>query len=418
MRVAIEYRPQFKPLFVDAPRFQVVVAHRRAGKTVAVLQRLVNGALTCPLPNPRFAFIAPLHKQAKLVAWDYAKSLSRSIMGSKVNEAELRIDYPNGARLQLHGSDNPDALRGQYLDGAAMDEVAQMDPATWGEVVRPALSDRQGWAVFIGTPKGKNLFHRLYEQSKDLPGWGNVFLPASQTGLLSKEELAAARREMTPEEYEQEYELSWTAAIKGAFYGKEMAAAERDGRLCRVPYDPAFQVITSWDLGMRDATAIWFLQHVGRAIHVIDYYEHSGVGLDHYAKVLKDKGYAYAEHIGPHDIEVTELGSGRSRIDTARSLGLNFTVAPRQSPTDGINALRTLIPRMYFDRERCARGIEALTQYRQEWDGKLQALRANPLHDWTSHAADALRYYAVTPVDLEPWHSDWSEPLTFNTGAL
>ena len=201
---------------------------------------------------------------------------------------------------------------------------------------------------------------------------------------------------MTLEQYEQEYECSFTAAIIGAYYGRLLVEAEDAGRITRVPYDPALPVHTAWDLGINDSTAIWFAQvYRGGAVNVIDYYENTGFGLDHYAEVLRQKDYHYGDHLAPHDIEIRELGSGKSRMETAFSLGIRFKVVSKMKVADGINAARLLMPKCYFDRDKCHTGLEMMKQYRQEWDEKKKRFRDQPRHDYTSHAADAFRYLAI-----------------------
>ena len=374
------------------------------GKTVMCVNELIKSAMTTKRDRPRLAYIAPLYRQAKQVAWDYVKHFSGPIPGVSFNESELRADYPNGARISLYGADNPDALRGIYLDGVVLDEYAQMSPRLWGEVIRPALTDREGWAIFIGTPMGHNAFWELYDQAKSDPLWYAEVFRASETGILPREELDAARQQMGEDEYEQEFECSFTAAIKGAYYGHLMAAADQQNRITNVQHEPTLPVSTWWDLGMRDSTAIWFVQRRGLNIAVIDYYEASGEGLQHYVSVLEEKGrpknavpgYSYDRHVAPHDIQVRELGAdGRSRLETAAQLGLLFDVTPRWSLPDGIQAVRNILPRCWFDATKCARGIEALRQYRKDFDEKLNVFRTQPLHDWTSHAADAFRYGAI-----------------------
>jgi hypothetical protein len=392
-------RRVFMPLFAeDSARFWVVVAHRRAGKTVAALQRLVAAALAPGgRSGRRYGFVAPLRIQSKTVAWDYLKNFTRGIPGLEINESELRVDFPNGHRIQLYGADNPDALRGAFLDGVVLDEYAQISPVTWDQVVRPMLADRAGWAVFIGTPQGKNAFFRLFEQAASAEGWARLELRASQTGLLPPAELDAARRAMSQEAYDQEFECSFTSATRGVFFGQLMEDAEKAGRITQVPYDPALECVSAWDLGVRDATAIWIVQPApGGALHAIDYLESAGVGLDWYAEQLRAKPYRFTDHVAPPDIEVTEFGSGRSRREIAAGLGINFRVCRPHKVLDGIEAVRVLLPRMYFDREKCARGIEALGLYRQEWDDKLQNFKPVPLHDWCSHGADAMRYFAMS----------------------
>jgi len=302
---------------------------------------------------------------------------------------------PTGARISLLGAENPDSLRGIYLDGCVMDEVAQMPENVFPEVIRPALSDRKGWAAFIGTPKGHNAFYDLYEEAAASDEWLCAIYKASETGLLDDEELQAARKTMSEDQYMQEFECSWNANVPGAIYGKELEAAQADGKISKVPYDPSVRVDTWWDLGVGDSTAIWFTQTVGRAVHVIDFYEARNEGLPHYCKVLVDKKYLYGTHNAPHDIEVRELGSGKSRREVAWDLGLNFRVVPKLPVEDGIHAAQMLIPRLWFDRDACKDGLEALRQYHRAYNERTRSFRANPVHDWTSHAADAFRYLAV-----------------------
>jgi phage terminase large subunit len=398
IEVVIPYapRPQFLPFHDRTQRFACIVAHRRFGKTVGCINDLQRGALLCERERPRFAYVAPYLKQAKAVAWDYALHYSSPIPGVSPHHSELRIDYPNGGQVRLWGADNANAMRGIYLDGVVLDEPADMDPRFWPEVIRPALADRLGWAAFIGTPKGHNGFFDVREIARSSPDWFYLELRASETKILPQSELDAARALMTEDQYAQEFECSFEAAIQGAYYGKAMVQADADKRISRVPYDPRLSVYTAWDLGIGDSTVIWFAQQVGQEVRLIDYYESSGVGLDHYAGVLRTKYPNYAEHLLPHDAEVKELGTGRSRLETLRSLGLtNIRVLPAQSVEDGINAARLLIPRCWFDVEKCARGIECLRQYRAEFDEKLKTLKSRPLHDWTSHGADAFRYLAM-----------------------
>jgi hypothetical protein len=395
IRCAYEPRPYQLDLHRSLKRFSVLVAHRRFGKTVFAVGQLVRNAGQCKLEAPRFAYIAPFYRQAKAVAWDYLKRYTANLPGATHHETELRCDLGNGARIALYGADDPDSLRGLYLDGVVLDEYAQMRPRVWSEVIRPALADRQGWAVFIGTPMGRNAFHELYERAKADPAWLARLHRASETGIIDAAELAAARAEMSAEEYAQEFECSFDAAILGAYYGPLIAAAEAEGRIGRVPWQAGVPVHTAWDLGVNDATAIWFCQRVAGEVRLIDYYEASGVGLDHYAKVLQQKPYAYGDHILPHDARVQELGGGKTRVETLQNLGLRPRVLPLHERMDGINEVRKLLPRCWFDAEKCKPGLEALRIYRREWDERRKCFHDRPLHDWSSDAADALRYLAM-----------------------
>lgn len=398
--ISLDYvcRPQFEPFHKRKQRWAAIVAHRRAGKTVACVMDAIDAALRCPQPHGRYAYVAPFLAQAKEVAWDYLKRFAQPITKDK-NEAELWVELINGARIRIHGADNPDRLRGAYLDGVTLDEYADMRPSVWGEVIRPMLADRQGWATFIGTPKGKNGFWDLWQGALKDDSWFTLMLKASETGLIDPGELAALKADMTKDEYDQEMECSFEAAIKGAFYADELRIAQQEGRICRIPIDRAVRVHTAWDLGVSDSTAIWFIQCVGRERRLVDYYEASGVGLPHYAELLEKKkaerNWQYADHWFPHDIEHKELSTGRSRVDTLRSLGIQPRVVEMHNVLDGINTVRRMLDRTWIDPEWCDRGLEALKQYRREYDDKLKDWKMRPLHDWSSHGADALRTFAA-----------------------
>ena len=380
---------------MSVKRWGVVVCHRRFGKTVWAINHILRAALMCEKNNPRLAYMAPTYRQAKNVAWDYIKEYAGKIPGVRFHETELRCDLPTGARISLLGAENPDSLRGIYLDGCVMDEVADMPENVFPEVLRPALSDRKGFCIFLGTPKGHNAFYEKYEEAVANDDWLAAVYKASETGILDQEELDAAKVMMSSDQYAQEFECSWNANVPGAVYGKELEEAQADGRITNVPYNPASKVDTWWDLGVGDSTAIFFTQNIGRAVHVIDYYEARGEGLPHYCKVLSSKNYLYGEHNAPHDIEVRELGTGKSRREIAWDLGLNFRVVPKLPIEDGIHAAQMLIPRLYFDREKCKYGLECLRQYHRAYNERTRSFRATPVHDYSSHAADAFRYLAV-----------------------
>ncbi|WP_374382952.1 terminase large subunit domain-containing protein [Dongia sp.] len=388
-------RPHQAVLHRRLQRFNVLVAHRRFGKTVFCINELIAKAAANPKKDARYGYVAPLLSQAKDIAWDYLKRFTAPIPGITVSESELWVELPNGARIRLYGADNADRLRGLYFDGIVLDEYAQMSPRVWPEIIRPMLADRQGWALFIGTPLGRNHFCTLYEQAKADPSWFAASLPASQTGILPEPEIAAARRAMSPETFAQEFECSFAAGVPGAYYARLIETAEHEGRLGRVPWEPRLPVVTAWDLGIGDATAIWFAQALGPEVRIIDYYEASGAALAHYAKQLADRPYVYGEHLLPHDVSVRELSSGTSRLETLRGFGLKVRVLGAQPVAEGIEAARNLIPRCWIDSERCARGLDALRLYRPDFDAKRQAFSQRPLHDWTSHAADAFRYLAL-----------------------
>jgi hypothetical protein len=307
-----------------------------------------------------------------------------------------------------------------------MDEYAQHDPTVFDLIIRPQLADRLGWAVFMGTPAGHNKFYEINQkalglwQSEDKTifdnrDWFHMLLKASKSGILIPTELEAARREMSDDAFQQEFECSFEAAIRGAVFGKEMRLAADEKRICGVPYDRGSDVWTAWDLGIGDATAIWFAQQVGREVRVIDYYEASGAAIDHYVKVLREKPYVYARHLLPHDADKTELGTGMSIVEQLKSMGVrNTRVVPKLTLSEGLEKARQFVGKCWFDQHKCYRGIEALKLYRYEYNDKLGTSAKKPLHDWCSHSADAFRYLAV---GFKP-ESMNAEPLRYANLAL
>ena len=385
-------RGVFLPYINRTERWACVVAHRRAGKTVACIMDLIIKAIKHTGNEPRFAYVAPTYSQAKDVAWTYLKQYTSAIPGMEVSESELWVRFPhNQARIRLYGADNYDRMRGVYLDGAIIDEAGDIDPRAIDQVLRPALSDRKGWATFIGTPKGRNEFYNIHQRADTQPEWFSARLKATETGIIDPGELQDAQKQMTPEAFAQEYECSFEAAIKGAYYGKDMEAADADGRIASVPYDKSADVFASWDLGIGDMMSIWFGQMVGKEWHWIGYYENNGHGLDHYVDYIKSLKFPVHEHLLPHDAEARELQTGNSRIQYLEGRGFNCRVVPRHNVDDGIGAVRSKLNRMWFDAVNCAKGIDCLRMYRTEFDEKNMVLKSRPLHDWASHGADAFR---------------------------
>jgi hypothetical protein len=359
----------------------------------------------------------PTFRQAKLTAWETLKEIARPIPGVKPNESELLIKYPDTGygetRVQLIGADNPDSLRGPALSGVSMDEYSQIAPQLFGEIISKALGDHLGYAIFAGTIKGHDQLYKLHEAVKANPEWFALWqdidvslaTEAGPTISALKQAMEDDRKlvqqgVMTQAEFDQEWFLSPEAAIKGAIYEKEMSAAKVQGRITRVPLEPELPVDTDWDLGLggdvSGNTAIWFSQSLRSGeVRLIDYYENSGEGFPHYASVLQQRGYVYGEHWGPHDINVREMGSGKSRLETAANLGIRFKVCPNIAVNDGIQASRMLLTRCWFDEEKCARGLEALRHYRKSYNTRLQEFTDTPVHDWSEHGASAFRYLAV-----------------------
>ena len=418
--IVIPYKPRELQNFlhkeIDKHRFNVLVLHRRAGKTVMCINHMIKAALTNPLPNPRYVFISPYRLQGKATAWDYLKTYAGKIPGTKFNESELRCDFATGARITIVGAENDQALRGVFLDGAVCDETQNIKPGLFPEVIRPALADRKGWCVFIGTPKGQNYFYDLHKQAKETKDWFTCVFKASETKILDSEELEAARSVMSPDLFDQEFECSFQAAITGSYYGAIIENLSINKRITDVPYDEDLDTETWWDLGMNDQTCIWFVQRFKDEIRLIDYYENSGEGLDHYAKILNNRGYEYSRHIAPHDIKVRELGNfGKSRLESALELGIEFDIAPKLSIEDGIEAVRKALPNCWFDKSKCQKAIEYLKAYQKKWDEKNQCFKNKPMHNFASHCADAFRTGVVGDgVDT----SDWQEQIPVNTNYI
>lgn len=407
------YRPRSPQLeihhAVNKNRFTVVVAHRRMGKTVSAILHLINAALNNEQKDPRYAYIAPTYAQAKRVAFDYLVEYTRPL-GAKVNIAELRVDFL-GRRISLYGSENGDSLRGQYFDGVVLDEIGDQNPKIWNEIIRPALADRKGWCLFIGTPKGNNHFADFKDRAQKTDGWKFLEFKASETGILDNIELAAAKAEMGDDKYRQEFECSFDAPVEGAYYGGLLNEADEQNRVTKIPRDTIAKIVCAWDLGISDSTCIWVAQVVGKEVQLIDAVENHGVGLDYYVSWIRECGYDQGQHILPHDVRVRELGTGKSRQEVLMEAGLDVTIAPSLSVADGIQAVRRLLPRCWFDAEGTKEGLSALRNYRRVFDEKRNVFFDTPLHDWASHYADAFRYLAIGLVEND---TTWGKPLNIN----
>ena len=390
-----------------------MVAHRRMGKTVSAINQLVHSALLCDKPSPRLAYIAPTYAQCKRIAWDYLLQYTRPL-GAIANIAELRVDFM-GRRISLYGADNPDSLRGIYLDGVVIDEIGDINPLIFSEVVRPALADRLGWAMFIGTPKGNNHFKDLRDRADTGDDqWSLLEFKASETNLLDATELASAKNEMGDDKYQQEFECSFNAAVEGSYYGQLINDLEVKNQVTTIPREALSKTYCAWDLGISDSTAIWVAQVVGKEIRLVDFYENHSQGLDTYVTWLRDNGWSDATQLLPHDVVVRELGTGKSRQEMLEEAGLEITVVKKLPVADGIQAVRRLLPRCWFDKN-VKQGLDALRNYRRNYDEKRNVFFDTPLHDWCSHASDAFRYLAV---GLDENDSTWGQPLKINNSWI
>jgi len=402
LNVELDYCPRavFEDFHERKQRWAVIVAHRRCGKTVSCINELIYKALIEGKEDGRYAYVAPYYSQAKNIAWDYLLRFSKPVM-AKANQSELWVELITGARIRLFGADNADSLRGLYLDGIVLDEYADMRPRIWGEIIRPLLADRLGWAVFIGTPKGHNAFWDIYNNATKDDNWYAKTLRASQTGLIPESELADAAKSMTQDQYLQEFECDFESAILGAYYGKEMRQLTDQGRITDIEYDPMFPLFSSWDLGYSDDTTIWTWQVVHGEVRFLDYHTSNGQSIPFYTGYIAQQeqhyGAKYKYHYLPHDARAKTLASGGKSIIEQLSAKIkleSMKIVPNLSLQDGIQATRMMLLRSWFD-PKCEEGIECLRQYERSYNEDKKIFSDKPLHNWASHGADACRMAAV-----------------------
>jgi len=383
----------------------VAIWHRRAGKDITALNWTICSIVERP---GLYWHLLPTYNQGRKIIWDgiskegvpFLDAWPHDLIKS-VNNTDMKLETVNRGLWQVVGTDFVDRLVGPNPIGCVFSEYSLQDPQAW-DLIRPILAENKGWAIFIYTPRGKNHGYELYNLAMKLQqsgsGWFAQLLTVNDTGVLTQEDIDAERMAgMSEELVQQEFYCSFDAGMVGAYYTTQLAKARLEGRICRVPIMDTVPVDTYWDLGMDDSMTIWFGQDVGREIHLIDYLEGSGEGLPYYAKKLVDKGYLYGRHVGPHDIKVREIGTGKSRKETARSLGINFDVAKKpNNKEDAIDAVRSIFGQCVFDSERCARGIDSLENFRKEYDQKRKIFLSTPVHDWSSHGAAAFETLALS----------------------
>lgn len=390
-----------------------VVWHRRAGKDLFAINRI---ACASQERVGTYWHVLPTYNQGRKIVWDgstkdgrkFLDHFPKDLIASK-NNTDMRITFKNGSVYQVVGADDPDRLVGANPVGVVFSEYSLMDPKVY-TLIQPILSENEGWCLFIFTPRGKNHGWKLMEVAKESPVWYGEVLGVDTTGAVPLERIDEDREAGMPEEMvKQEYYCSFEAPIVGAYYANQMMYIQEKGQITNVPWEPTLDVHTAWDLGVSDSTCIWFYQQVNKEIRIIDYYEASGEGLSHYIKMLGGKPYSYGDHFAPHDIAVRELGSGKSRLETARSLGIRFRVVQRHEVMDGIESVRNILPKCWFDKEATDRGLQCLRSYRKEWDEKNQTYAERPKHDWASHGADAFRYLAWGFRGAKKKRSDFQE---------
>lgn len=371
--------------------------------------------------------LLPQQNQARKAIWDAVNPHTgrRRIddafpreLRETTREQDMLIRFKSGSTWQVIGSDNYDALVGTPPIGVVFSEWALSNPQAWS-LIRPILAENGGWSMFITTPRGRNHAYRMFNMAAESDEWFSERLTADTTGVFADDVLANERAELISERgeadgeaiYDQEYMTSWSAALPGAYYARIIDGLERDGAIGRVPYNPALQVHTGWDLGASDATVIWFVQRTPMGWAVIDYLANTSVGYDWYVRELQSKPYNYGEHLLPHDAgdKRFTLPEAANIADSVRGMGLrNVRVVPRTSSVaNDINEVRKVLPVCVFDAEKCAAGLDALRSYRRVWDENLKAYRDTPLHDWASDPADAFRTFAVgKPRDTNAYHDE------------
>jgi len=395
---SIPYKPRahFRRLHESPKRWKFVVAHRRAGKSVAAINEVIKRAFQNPrkYPPPRYGYVGPSFAQTKDLIWGYLKHYLAEFGDLvKISEGDLQVTLPTGAMINLYGGAAAyERMRGLYFDGIVLDEFPMLNPSVLSTVVRPCLADYRGWAIVSGTSNGDDHFHALKKRAeKETEQWEIMIIPVNQTDALHPDEVIEMTKDMTPEEYAREMLCSFDAPVEGAYYGSiinELQLAE-PRRITKVPYQPDILVHTWWDLGIDDATAIWFFQQCGNERHLINYKEFRGHSLAEIASELKQmraigQPYVYGTHVLPHDAKARELGTGKSREEILRGLLGDIYVAPLHRVEDGIAAVKSVLPQCWFDEELTAEGLSALKNYHMTKSGK-------PDHNWASHGADAFR---------------------------
>jgi len=402
-RIHLSYKPreQFIPFHNRQARFGTLVCHRRSGKTVAAVNDLIIGAVECTLPHPQLAYVAPNYAMAKRIAWEYVKQYAAPLI-EQTHESELRVTLRNQAKIYLLGAEKADSLRGIYLDGCILDEYAQIRPSMVSQVILPSLSDRKGWLVYMGTPRGKNHFYDMHKRALASPEWFHMLLKASESGILPQEELDLIKSQMDASDYEQEFEVSFDAALKGAIFGVEMERAEIEGRVGEFQLDPNVPLDVVADLGYTDDTALGFFQKAPGGVLIHEVYVNNEMEWDSYLDEmdLRNVRDVYL----PHDARAKNLQTGRSIVEQTIKRGYRPRIVPDHKLRDGIAATRKLLPYTYWNLPLCSSGIEAMKSYRREWDEKLQCYRERPVHDWASHVADMMRYLGVVfnNIDYTP----------------
>jgi phage terminase large subunit len=412
MKAEIELPPKLVDLFDGEARYRVAFGGRGSGKTRSfALMSAVYGYRSGMSGKQGQILCAREHLNSlDESSLEEVKSAIRSVewldayyeIGEKyVRSRDGRVSYVfAGLRRNL------DSIKSKArVILAWVDEAENVSEAAWQKLI-PTIREEESeiWVTYNPESKHSAVHQRFrVSPSGDVKvceiNWrDNPWFP----DVLNQERMNDQK--LRPDVYDHVWEGAFLIHVEGAYYTVEMREANAEGRIGSAPYDRSVGVVTAWDLGVGDSTAIWFAQMVGPEVRLIDYYESSGVGLDHYVAILNSKGYNYTDHILPHDVRVRELGTGKSRLETLDNLGVRpITIAAQLNVDDGIQAVRSLLGRAWFDEEKCERGIDCLRQYRRDYDENNKSFKARPLHDWSSHGADAMRYLAIGYRPMSQW---------------
>lgn len=387
----------------------ILLWHRRSGKDLTMWNIMICKALS---RKGMYFYIFPSYTQGKKILWDgmtsggmkFTDYIPKQLVVRKVND-EMKVELLNGSIIQIIGAENVDTLVGTNPLGVVFSEYSLQDPTAWG-FIRPILLVNDGWAYFTFTPRGKNHAYTLWQMAKKDPKWLKYKQTVDDTHVLTKEQLEHEKKEMYElygdnSLFNQEYYCSFETSLQGSVYGKQFDDLDKEGRITKCPYEPKLPVYTAWDIGVHDYTAIWFAQFVNRQIRLIDYYESNNEGISHYVKKLQEKPYVYGEHYAPFDIQVKEWGAEKTRWESAKDLGIRFRPVPKIPKQDGIDQVRAVLPRCWFDADKCEVGLNALRSYHREWDDKYKIYKDSPAKGWTNHSSDSFRYLVLSIRERE-----------------
>ena len=413
-----EYQIQLLKKLDNWCKRALLLWHRRAGKDVCLWNYIIKRAMQ---EKGLYYYFLPTYTQGKKIIWDWITNngfrflnyIPNEIIASK-NSTELKIELINNSIVQIIGTDNYDAIRGTNPIGCIFSEYAYHNPMVW-EVVKPILTINDGWAVFNTTPNGKNHCYDLWEMAQNNKDWHTQILTVKDTNIISEDIIDKERKEwMSEQMIQQEYYCSFAVGAIGAFYADNLELAEKENRICSVPYDSNIEVYTAWDIGWSDDTSIIFWQQLGKEIRIIDHYSNNGMTVAEYIRILKDKWYNYGNHYFPHDAFAKRMNDGKSVVNFAEEYGLTVSRTPQVSILEWINQVRKIFTRLWFDKDKTKELVKHIWLYKREYNEKKKVFSKNPLHDFTSHDNDSLRYLSLCIQEEQIEDNSEEEYLNYN----